>query len=449
VIASAVVQKSYSASYPGEFGGGVINLTTPAVPRESFLDVEFGVSADTETNFQLGYAYYGSDLDPIGFDDGTRDFPAALRDVMAAGTFNGTSDAQRRDFAASLVNAPTTLAQRLGDVPANFSGEVSGGTSTEIRGGRIGFIANIGYDNSWRTRDALQQSSQDPGLAGIPQSSYEAVTTDNRIVVNGLLGIGAEFGRNRIRWTNLYIRDTLKQTRLAAGYNRSISDPVPGRPPSSLEQNTYWFERQLIDSQIVGEFHFGDVNVDVRGGFANSQRESPYERSINYFYLGDDDRPRRRRRRRRLRQQPASGGQFANIAFSDLNEDVLPARSICPTGSDGDAADPVGGYAYTNVSAPRRASSSSISARRRAAARGRAGAARFPALRLQRLLLRHRAARRFGRKARPPMTPPARSMPATPRRDRADADRSRSSSACATRMPPDRPADRQHWRRPS
>src|SRR4030095_13928632 len=56
VIASAVVQKSYSANYPGEFGGGVINLTTPAVPRESFLDVGFGPSGDTETTFLLGYS---------------------------------------------------------------------------------------------------------------------------------------------------------------------------------------------------------------------------------------------------------------------------------------------------------------------------------------------------------------------------------------------------------
>jgi TonB-dependent receptor len=351
VIASAVVQKSYSASYPGEFGGGVINLTTPAVPRESFLDVEFGASADTETTFQLGYSYYGSDTDPTGFDDGTRDFPAALRGVMAAGTFNATTDAQRRDFAASLINAPTTLAQRLGDVPANFSGEISGGTSTEIRGGRIGFIANVGYSNTWRTRDALQQSSQDPGLAGIPQSSYQAVTTDNRIVVNGLLGVGAEFGRNRIRWTSLFIRDTLKQTRLAAGYNRSISDPIPGRPPSSIEQNTYWFERQLIDTQLVGEFHFGGLNVDMRGGFANSQRESPYERAISYFYLGDgnpatrgvgdvDD----------YVNNLASGGESASIAFSDLNENVWSGALDLSYRFEG--AMPLtlsGGYAYTKT----------------------------------------------------------------------------------------------------
>jgi outer membrane receptor protein involved in Fe transport len=323
VVASALVQKSYSVNYPGEFGGGVINLTTPAVPRETFLDVGGSVTADVETSFQLGYTYYGGDLDWLGVDDGTRDFPPALRGAVAGGAFNATSDAERRDFAASLSNAPTALLQRMGDTPPNFSGEVSFGTSTDIRGGRIGLISSIGYSNSWRTRDALQQTSLDPALGGTPQASFETVTTDNRIVLSGLLGLGAEFGRHRIRWTNLFVRDTLKQSRLAAGFNRSVADQDPNLPPSIIEQNSYWFERQLLDTQLVGEFHFGNLSVDARGAYATTRRESPYERAISYFYLGDgnpatsgsgdvDD----------YVNNLASGGQFANIAFSALRENV-------------------------------------------------------------------------------------------------------------------------------
>jgi outer membrane receptor protein involved in Fe transport len=323
VIASSLVQKSYSVNYPGEFGGGVINLTTPAVPREAFLDVGVSISGDTETSAQLGYTYYGSDLDWSGFDDGARDFPTALRNAAFGGTFNATTDAERRDFAASLVNASTTLLQRMSDTPFNGSGDLSGGASTEIRGGRIGFIAAAGYSNGWRTRDALQQTSTDPGLAGTPLTSFRRVTTDNRIVVNGMLGLGAEFGGHRLRWTNLFIRDTLKQSRLAAGFNRNVNDQDPALPPALMEQNTYWFERQLMTSQLVGEFRFGNFSVDLRGAWANSQRESPYERDITYAYLGDnnpatsgpgdvDD----------YINNLSSAGQTATIAFSDLNEDL-------------------------------------------------------------------------------------------------------------------------------
>ena len=75
-----------------------------------------------------------------------------------------------------------------------------------------------------------------------------------------------------------------------------------------MEQNTYWFERQLIDTQLVGEFRFGNLSVDLRGTFANSQRESPYERAIGYFYLGDDNPATTQPdRRRRLCQQSRLG----------------------------------------------------------------------------------------------------------------------------------------------
>lgn len=324
LIASSVVQKSYSVNYPGEFGGGVINLTTTSIPDESFLTIGASAELDGETTGHFGYSYYGSDLDPTGFDDGTRDLPAGLRAAVAGGAFNGgTTAAQRRDFAAALVNAPTTLLQRVNNIAPNLGGNISGGTVFDLLGARIGILGAVGYSNTWRTRDAIQQISVDPELAGIPQSSFRRVTTDNRILANAMLGFGAEIGKHKLRWTNLFIRDTLKQGRLAAGFNRSVQDQDPNLPPSIIEQNTYWFERQLIDTQFVGEFKFADLSVDLRGTYANSQRESPYERDISYTYLGDGNRATKS-----LSDVDdyvnnlASGGQSATIAFNDLSEDV-------------------------------------------------------------------------------------------------------------------------------
>jgi len=330
VIASSLVQKSYSVNYPGEFGGGVINLTTQAIPRESFLNIGLSGTIDLETTAQLGYSYAGGDADYLGYDDGTRNFPRALRNAVLGGTFNQTSAQQRRDFAASLSNAPTTVLQRLDQVPANFSADISAGTSTDLGGVTIGVIAAGGYSNNWRTRDAIQQISRDPGLgdAADPQKNFEAVTTEDRALVNGLLGLGLEFGRNRIRWTNLYIHDTLKQAILASGSDRSIAERIEGAPDPVIRQNTNWFERQLIDTQLVGEFHFGPVDLDLRGSYANTRRDSPYERQFSYVYLGDGDP---------TTKGPgdvddyinnlSSGGQTASVAFSHLEEDVWGASA--------------------------------------------------------------------------------------------------------------------------
>src|SRR5687768_3169180 len=85
VIASSLVQKSYSVNFPGEFGGGVINLTTKATPDEAFATITVGGSWDMETTHQLGYQYYGSSTDWTGFDNGNRDIPPALQSFFDSG----------------------------------------------------------------------------------------------------------------------------------------------------------------------------------------------------------------------------------------------------------------------------------------------------------------------------------------------------------------------------
>jgi outer membrane receptor protein involved in Fe transport len=315
VIASSLVQKSYSANFPGEFGGGVINLTTTSTPKESFLSISGGISGDSYTTGNLGYDYYGSPSDWTGFDNGTRDVPGILQQALNSGNpiLEGAAFS-RQDLQAigmSLVNARTSVLQRI-QTPVNFSGNATGGTAFDAGSVRFGVIATAGIDNKWRTRQTLQQLSLDPELQGTPQTDFDRVITDNRVVVNGLLGLSAEFGDHTIRSTSLYIRDTIKQSRLAVGTDEN----QPGR--DLQVQDTAWYERQLINTQLVGEFRFGDLGLDLRGSYANSQREAPYERSFTYVRTNLPNDPIGDRYVNDL------GGNKgdATIAFSDLNEDL-------------------------------------------------------------------------------------------------------------------------------
>lgn len=305
IVGSALVQKTYSANYPGEFGGGVINLTTRAVPQESFLQIGGSLTHDSTTTGQFGYVYDGGRLDSLGYDTGERAVPDFIR--KGGLTTNVFNSAQ----ASQLTNAETTLLLQNDKIPANWSGEFSAGRSFDIGGARLGLIASASLGNSFRTRDAIQQDTADP--SGAVRSDFRTVLTDNRIVANGLLGFGLEFGTHRIRWTNLYIHDTLKQARLgtATVYPNSNGNPV-------LEQNTNWFERQLIDTQLTGEFKFGDVSLDLRGSYANTKRNAPYERFFSYRF------------------DPVRGayvnslnglGESATVAFSELDENLWSGQA--------------------------------------------------------------------------------------------------------------------------
>lgn len=317
VIASSLVQKSYSTNFPGEFGGGVINLTTKSVPKEGFVSISSNIGVDSESTGQLGYTYFGSGSDWTGFDDGSREVPSALAAFFNSGqTLTQVDAAGQRTIASQLVSSRNAVVQRNNGLPPNWGLSLSAGKSWDIGETTFGLIATFGYSNKWRTRDTLQQTSASGDLS-LLEDNFRRIITDNRLVVNGLVGASLEFGRNKIRWTNLYIRDSLKQARYAIGSNTTTSQSA-----TLLRQDTAWFQRQLIDTQLVGEFKLGDqFSLDVRGGYANSKRNVPEELGFEYIRLND---------------RSPFGQQFVNLlnngnrgdatdSYSFLNENLYSA----------------------------------------------------------------------------------------------------------------------------
>ncbi len=337
IVASSLVQKSYSANFPGEFGGGVINLTTRAVPDESFLDVSLSVSGDTETTFSNGLDYFGSDYDWSGFDDGTRDVPPALQNFFDSGRRIGDlSQDEQGEIVKQLGNPNLVLLQKIDNVRPNFSGGITAGTAFDVGSdGRLGLIATASLSNSLRTKVITAQNPFTTDLQ-LDRDAQNFVT-DNRILANAMFGVGLELGEQKIRWTNLFIRDTLKQSGL--GFAELLLDE-----DSVITQNTGWYERQLIDTQVVGEFKFSDLSVDLRGGFAQTQREAPYEYEFVYVRTNRDNQDTGDIFVNVLDRQVGS----ASVAFSSLKEDLIYLGA--------DVSYPVAewltatvGYAYTDT----------------------------------------------------------------------------------------------------
>ena len=276
VVSSSLVQKSFSANFPGEFGGGVINLTTRSTPDEAFLTIGGSLAGDLETTFQNGFSYYGSKTDWLGFDDGNRKAPPALAAYLNSGQLIGTDPVDPVAIALELVTSRQAVVQKIGDVPANWSANLSAGKTFSLGGADLGVIASASYSNNWLTRDITQQTSSNSTLTSI-ESDFRQVNTDQNLLVNGLLGFGLEFGDQTIRWTNVYIHDTIKQAALAQGQR-----PAQNGNTDFLQQRTGFYERQLIDTQLVGEFKFGDLSLDLRGSYANTKRRAPNELFFEY-----------------------------------------------------------------------------------------------------------------------------------------------------------------------
>ncbi len=318
VVASSLVQKTYSPTFTGEFGGGVINLTTVSSPKTPFFTASIGTSGDTETTRNLGYDYYGGKYDWTGYDRGNRDIPPALAAFFASGEQMSSGNVDTGAIASEFVRPDNALVQRIDHVPYNFSANVSAGDAWSVgNDSRIGLIGTLGFSNDWRTRDILEQTPGSADLSVIDKD-YQRVSTGNRAVTNGMIGLSYEFGAgSKLRWTNLYVHDTLKHTSLAAGLQNNQRSGADFQ-----EQSTGWYERQLLGTQFTGEIHLDPVTLGARASYSKSKRDAPYELAIGYQRSNQDASPYGEYFLNRL-----DNGQtgYATAAFSYLDEKLKSA----------------------------------------------------------------------------------------------------------------------------
>ncbi|MGY1425139.1 TonB-dependent receptor domain-containing protein [Lysobacter sp. A289] len=284
VLQTIEVVKTYSASMPGEFGGGTINLSSAVIPEEPFLDFKIGTGGNSETTFQAGLTHYGGgDSDYFGFDDGTRKVTAELKDAIATGNRitpgRDFSSDEVKKIARSFTNAPLNLLQATDSIDPDFNAEISMGNAYDVGDDvRLGLVATAAMKNSWRTQLGVQQDGAVENGAMAVQSDYEFMSTTNNATINGLLGAAVDWDGHRVGLMTMYVHDTDKETRSSEGYSLLTGDNV-------RDDTTHWFEREMINTQLTGEHAFGeyrDLEIDWRASHSRASRDAPYEKGFRY-----------------------------------------------------------------------------------------------------------------------------------------------------------------------
>ena len=281
ILAGTTVQKSYSASYPGEFGGGVIDLQTVGIPEDAYLNVGIGGGFDTKITGKRGLTYYGSKTDWLGFDNSARKLPVGIRElaltrpVVASGASGGLTTDQVKDIARSFNNAPLNVIQSS-KVPPGGSLDISGGRSFETPGSSYGLIGVLNYRNSWSDRTGVRQTTV-PDVGGLTLATDAKFRANqNDVGWSGLGGLSWLTDNDEVRYTGLWIRSTAKRARI------SENTPQSQGNTNVNVYNTEWFERQLFLHQLAGRHTADELQIDWRGTYGRTTRDAPYERLYRY-----------------------------------------------------------------------------------------------------------------------------------------------------------------------
>jgi len=287
VLDSVTVQKTYSARYPGEFGGGVIDMRSVTVPDEGYFKFSIGGGGNSETTGEKGLTYYGDGNDYWGYDDGARKYSPELRDAIRTGNridLGANFDREAIRTIGRSINDPNMyVLQEKDSINPDFDFGASVGNSMEIDDGvKLGFVAVGKFENEWRSREGVQQDPYFTETSTEVNSSYDFFSTRNNARVNAMFGVGLKSAQHEIGFTSLYVHDTVKEARSRAGVDNLAGFQV-------RDDYTSWFERQLTSNQLTGKHQFGefnDVTVEWRAASSKATRDAPYETRISYENVG-------------------------------------------------------------------------------------------------------------------------------------------------------------------
>ena len=300
ILQGAAVQKTYSPNYPGEFGGGIIDLETLRTPSENFLNVKLGIGMNTVTTGEDGLFVNGGDLDWLGYDDGLRSIPGPLQQAID-NREELEGNPNQEAIGESLVNSPLSVIQE-GTLGPNHEASIDGGAVFDFDNGMsLGITGVVGYKQDWTTEEAVRQLTNDQ-FVGRDTTQTE---TSLDATVNGLLSAALEWDSHLLQLTGLYIHSTTKQAQIIEGFDFNLDSEF-------VTQENIFLERDLYLGQAAGEHLLLDDQFEVkwRGSFARAGRDSPYERSFANLRLDANGTP------------TYSTDSSHNINFSELEDDT-------------------------------------------------------------------------------------------------------------------------------
>lgn len=289
IVESLLVQKTFSAEFPGDFSGGVVDIRTLPAPDDTYLNISLSLAGNSETTGGDGLDYPGGSWDNWGRDDGTRDIPLNIQGLTSE-QFEDVDFPQDRALGASFYNFWNV---RQKELKPNPGGEIELGYRYDINNEwTLGVLAAGSYGNSYQNRFKDFRRYEFTGVDGGSNQTvqFDQNSTMHTVDVSGFFSVGIENYEHSVSLSHIILRQTDDEVLQQRGL--SSEDDVR----SGTEVVSYlfqWTENEIESTSLRGE-HFFDLGNSVEGATLRwravdgaAERLSPDRRS--YTYAVNDD----------------------------------------------------------------------------------------------------------------------------------------------------------------
>lgn len=268
LIDAIVVNKTASADIPGDFSGGVVQVTTKDFPDSRFFNFSLGTSYNTQSTFKDFQKASGSKNGAFGSYNKDRNIPASFPSRAA---YLNAPIADRIALSKQFANnwGYNGVKSTLGPIfQANY-----GTTKRYKDNSQFGTVLSLSYryDERLKTSDQKAYAGQSLG----DQFSDKVYSYNTNI--GGLANFAYSWGNNKIALKNIYNRVLENQFTSREGIDDSQS--------KFLRTADYLLQRSLISNQLSGNHLLSvdkKIKLDWNLNFANTNRKEPGFKRMEY-----------------------------------------------------------------------------------------------------------------------------------------------------------------------
>ncbi len=284
MLDNLVITKTARPDLPGEFAGGIIDITTKNIPEKNFFTISGGIGYNTVATGKEQKYYKGGKRDWMGVDDGSRKLWA---EVPAFEDFPINIHKQA-ELAKTLPVSDWGVYNKKFAPNASF--QASGGLNIKRKEREFfGLLASLSYNsvNNMIATDRisfLSGSPNDPADPLLPDKIYFDKNFQNIIMLGGLLNFGFKLNEfHSINFKNLYSIYTDDRLIYRSGTT------TPNESNKNMVRNyAMWFtQNNILSSQAIGDHYLDKIKLRINwnGNYANVKRNIPNMRRHVYQRL--------------------------------------------------------------------------------------------------------------------------------------------------------------------
>ena len=276
MIDNIIINKAFVPEYPGEWGGGMVQVNTKDIPAANFFNIQIGTGFNSRTTGKDFYTYDGGKTDWLGIDDGTRglstDFPNKTN-------FGSATNAQKVELGKRIA---THWNVNNGSAPINTSFQASGGFNTKLFKKDFGAILGLTYNRSHRNLEFDNTFYSFDNSNASLLFDYNSHKYSSDVLAGALANFALKLdNNNKISLKNILNVNSSDYTTLRTGLdyeqNSTLGENIRARE-LAFKSNTFF------NTQLAGEHNIKGLSSKFNwyGSFNILDAYTPQQRRVQY-----------------------------------------------------------------------------------------------------------------------------------------------------------------------